>query len=284
MRPMTVAIGSFLCLALIGCDEPVRVGAPPSAAPPRPRAGAAVADAGVDGAVDAGPTAIGYRESDFVELGVVNRDPFRDFVVSVIGDSPVINPREVKLRNVALDQMRLIAVITGVPVPYAMVEDPEGVGHVISRGDYIGREDVVNSGGAEGMPIALNWRVDRIRDGEVVLTRDDPLHPDQPPLMRSMALRDRASDGTTQQGARSGVLSNTGSSTSGAGAPAPTPGVLVAPPTPPRTPPTPSRGDDSSSGGGAPRPPASAGSSGGSGGSNAPPARAPSIFGQGFSP
>jgi len=47
---------------------------------------------------------------------------------------------------------------------------------------------VIQTGGAEGMPATLNWRVDRIRPSEVVLTRTDPSAPDQPPLTRSIPL------------------------------------------------------------------------------------------------
>lgn len=278
----SLSIVAFLGVALsaVGCDEPVRL----SNAPARPvvRAGgpAARADAGVDGGADAGPVRAVYRENDFVELGVTNRDPFRDYVISMVATGVVENPRIVKMRDVSLDQMRLIAVITGVPVPYAMIEDPTGVGHWIVRGDYIGREDVVNAGGAEGMPIALNWRVDRIRDGEVVLTREDPLHPDQPPLMRSMTLRDRTRENAAEEGVRSGNLNNTGATPAATTVAAPTPGVLTPPPTPPRSPnstngaptPTPPAYPPP-----APTPPASTGTTTGT------PAR-PSIFGQGFSP
>lgn len=72
-----------------------------------------------------------------------------------------------------------------------MLVDPLGVGHVVERGDYIGRPEVVQAGtGAEGMPVTLNWRVDRIRPNEVVLTREDPTAPDRTPLARVIPLHD----------------------------------------------------------------------------------------------
>jgi len=40
------------------------------------------------------------------------------------------------------------------------------------------------------MPVTLNWRVDRIRPGSVVLTREDPTAPDKPPLTRVLPLHE----------------------------------------------------------------------------------------------
>ena len=98
--------------------------------------------------------------------------------------------RTVLLPTTGLDQMRLIAIISGVAQPRAMIVDPAGVGHVVERGDYIGRPEVVQTGGTEGMPVTLNWRVDRIRPNEVVLTREDPTAPNRPPLTRVIPLHE----------------------------------------------------------------------------------------------
>lgn len=225
-------------LGSVACNEPVQVGAPaptaarpggPGPAAPAAPGAPAPAAAPVDAGVDAGPHV--YRDEDFVEQDVINRDPFRDFVLSIQAQTMLASPRQVKMRNVSLDQMRLIAIISGIPVPYAMIQDPEGIGHVVVRGDYIGRDEVVNAGGADGMPIALNWRIDRIREGELILTREDPLHPDQPPLMRSMAIRDVGMEEADPGAVQQGQLGNTGA-TPVAGAAAPTPGGAFAAPTP----------------------------------------------------
>jgi type IV pilus assembly protein PilP len=97
--------------------------------------------------------------------------------------------RRVLLSEVAIDELRLIAIVTGLSQPRAMVLDQSSVGWVIKRGDYIGRAEVVQTGGAEGVPVTLNWRVDRIRENEVVLTREDPTAPNRPPLTRVIPLR-----------------------------------------------------------------------------------------------
>jgi len=215
----------------------VQVGPPPAASPvtgapadslPSPAPAVAEVDAGVD----AGPRV--FRDEDFVELDVVHRDPFRDYNQLLTQQMPVASAIPVKMRNVSLDQMRLIAVVSGVPVPYAMIVDPEGIGHVVVRGDYIGRPEVVNAGGADGLPVALNWKIDRIRPGEVVLSRADPMHPDQPPLMRSLLLRDSASDSDYTVGRVEGQLGNTGdgNAANAPDAPSPTGTFTPSPPDP----------------------------------------------------
>jgi hypothetical protein len=87
----------------------------------------------------------------------------------------------------AVESMRLIAVIGGLPRPKAMLLDPLGVGYVVERGDYIGRAKVLQTTGSVSM--TLNWRVDRIRENEVVLTRADPTDPTRPPLSRIIGMR-----------------------------------------------------------------------------------------------
>jgi type IV pilus assembly protein PilP len=48
---------------------------------------------------------------------------------------------------------------------------------------------VVHAGGPGGVDYELNWRVDRIREGDLVLVREDPAHADVPPATRVIALR-----------------------------------------------------------------------------------------------
>ena len=46
------------------------------------------------------------------------------------------------------------------------------------------------------MAVTLNWRVDRIRPNEVVLTREDPTAPNRPPLTRIIPLHTEDEDAT----------------------------------------------------------------------------------------
>jgi len=150
-----------------------------------PAKGQATADAA---SADSGP--IIYADDDFSELDIQNRDPFRSYAKAFKAQAAAPAQRRVLLPSTSLDEMKLIAIVTGIATPRAMLTDTAQVGHVIRRGDYIGRPEVVQTGGSEGMPVTLNWRVDRIRPGSVVLTREDPTAPDKPPLTRVMPLHE----------------------------------------------------------------------------------------------
>jgi type IV pilus assembly protein PilP len=131
-----------------------------------------------------------YNDEDFAELDIQNRDPFRSYARVFRAQAAAPAQRRVLLPSTSLDEMKLIAIVTGITTPRAMLTDTANVGHVIRSGDYIGRPEVVKTGGSEGMPVTLNWRVDRIRPGSVVLTREDPSSPDKPPLTRVMPLHE----------------------------------------------------------------------------------------------
>jgi len=131
-----------------------------------------------------------FSDEDFTELDIQNRDPFRSYAKAFKAQAAAPAQRRVLMPSTSLDEMNLIAIVTGIATPRAMLTDTAAVGHVVRRGDYIGRPEVVQTGGAEGMPVTLNWRVDRIRPGSVVLTREDPSSPDKPPLTRVMPLHE----------------------------------------------------------------------------------------------
>ena len=128
-----------------------------------------------------------YRDDDFVE-SERNRDPFRSYVTAFKARAPDQIQRRVVMSTTAIEEMQLIAIIGGIPRPKAMLKDPLGVGHVVERGMYIGRPKVIQATGSVAM--TLNWRVDRIRDNEVVLTRQDPTDPSRPPLTRVIPLHE----------------------------------------------------------------------------------------------
>ncbi|MBC7051905.1 hypothetical protein G6O46_23110, partial [Salmonella enterica subsp. enterica serovar Enteritidis] len=66
--------------------------------------------------------------------------------------------------------------------------DPGGKGWVLKRGDFVGRPEIVHSGGANGADYQLNWRVDKVRDGDLVFLREDPAQPGIPPASRVVTL------------------------------------------------------------------------------------------------
>ncbi len=186
---MNVKLPQALLLAIAlcsGCEDQAPPGALPGGA--APDGGAAPVAAAKP--VEASPRAPlpNYRDTDFVESDR-NRDPFRTFVSELKAKTPLVAQRAVIMPTTEIDEMRLIAIITGISQPRAMLVDPKGVGYVTARGDFVGKADIVQGGGTESLPISLNWRVDRIRENEIVLAREDPSAPNRPPLTKVIPLR-----------------------------------------------------------------------------------------------
>jgi type IV pilus assembly protein PilP len=160
-----------LPFAVVACDDK------PPPKPPAPVAAPVAATATVAPvATKAGPE---YAESDFLENDR-NRDPFRAYL-ELFGDTagskrPQKTDRRVVLSQYPLEELKLAAIVQGGDYPRAMVIPPSGKGSVIKRGDFVGHADVVHTGGTNGTDYLVNWRVDRIREGDVVLVREDPAH------------------------------------------------------------------------------------------------------------
>jgi type IV pilus assembly protein PilP len=148
---------------------------------------AAAKGAGKATATDNTPEVIVYKDDDFVS-SIRNRDPFESYTVQFKAKAPDEMQRRVIMSTTGIDEMRLIAIVTGMAQPKAMLVDPAGVGHVVQRGDYVGSPKVIQATGSVSM--AINWRVDRIRDNEVVLTQQDPTDPTRAALTKIIPLRD----------------------------------------------------------------------------------------------
>ena len=188
------ATSLVLLLVLAGCDdEPIQVGRHRSNTPQQ---AAELPDAG--GLPDSGIRIVQHPDEDFVD-GETNRDPFRNYAAMfIVRPPPGETGRLVKLVDTGIDEMHLIGIVTGVANPYAMLVDRHGVGWTVRRGDYVGRSEVVQAGGTEELPVTLNWRVERIRPSEVVLTREDPTAPNRPPLTRIIPLREAGDEEAEQ--------------------------------------------------------------------------------------
>lgn len=174
------------CL-LMGCDSSDAVISNNGTPPPPPSTGAVPSSAAVPAQAETITRA--YRDSDFVE-SEQNRDPFRNYANELRVKAPVVAQRLVLMPDTGIDEMRLIAIISGIEQPRAMIVDQRGVGYVTTRGDFVGKADVVQGGGSESLPVALNWRIDRIRVNEVVLAREDPSAPNRPPLTKVIPLHE----------------------------------------------------------------------------------------------
>ena len=187
--PLLLALTSF------GCSDPPVVSAPsapaasqPAAAAPGPGPGPAAAASG--GVAATPPPKVEVQENEFSE-SERSRDPFRSFAKNFAQDTKahVKSQREVILSQYALDELKLIGIVTRAEPAKAMLVDPTGKGFVIQRGQFVGRPDVVQAAGATGTVYEINWRVDRIRSSDVVLIREDPSNPDVPSATRVIPLR-----------------------------------------------------------------------------------------------
>lgn len=187
----------WLLWLISGCGEDIPVTTSRSLGP----AGTALKATKTDGDEADGDEAGEFRfgEDDFIETQG-NRDPFRSFMDAFVSKLVSTPQRAVVMSTASIDEMRLVALVNAASEDYAMVVDSAGVGYTLRRGDYVGRSEVIQVGGAEGVPVTLNWRVDRIRPDALVLSREDPMGPNKPPLIKAIPLHDT----TASQGQRSG--------------------------------------------------------------------------------
>jgi len=180
-----------LLAALSGCSDPPIITSSPL---PSGSAAAAQAAPAASGAIAVGaagaPPKVEVQETEFTE-SARSRDPFRSFAKSFAQDvkASVHSQRHVILSQYALDELKLIGIVTRAEPAKAMLVDPTGKGFVIQRGQFVGRADVVQAAGTSGTVYEINWRVDRIRPSDVVLIREDPSNPDVPSATRVIPLR-----------------------------------------------------------------------------------------------
>ncbi len=191
---------SLLMVLIVGCGED----APP---PPPPPTGAE-AQAGPQGQPGQAPGAAGGKrgtaeptdlpplpapdihERDFLE-SPTNRDPFRNFA-DAFAPKPATAEvakvqRDVLVSRFALEELKISGIVLGT-ASRVLVTDPTGLGWVLRVGDFVGRSEVIRSGGAGAGEVAVNWRLDRIRENDVVFVRETP-DPAAPPTTRVLSLR-----------------------------------------------------------------------------------------------
>ncbi len=183
---------SVLALAMCLVPGAIACGESKTTAPPPPPSHVAPVASTSPSALPPELSGPEYTENDFVESDR-NRDPFRSFIVQ---NQPVnkqaLNQRKVELAQYSIDELKLVAIVQGSDQPRAMFVDPTGKGTVVYKGTFVCRPEVVHIGGSNGPEYQLNWRIDRIRDGDVVLIREDPAQPAIPPATRVIPLHPEA--------------------------------------------------------------------------------------------
>jgi len=189
--PLALCLAGFGFAVACGSSGPAASPFADAAPPPPPGRGPSAVVAAPSASA---PTAkVEFHEEDFSETER-SRDPFRSFakLFADQGKTRVKSQRQVLLDHYAIDDLKLIGLVTHTDTPRAMLLDPTGRGWVVTRGQFIGRSEVVHAGGPGGVDYELNWKVDRIREGDMVLVREDPAHADIAPASRVIALRTEA--------------------------------------------------------------------------------------------
>jgi type IV pilus assembly protein PilP len=152
-RPNLCALLATLAL-VAGCGEAKKAKAP---AEPRP------ASTAVAKAEEKPQPAV--AEWSYSSAG--KRDPFRSFLAEVAESSHAMAQRcPTPLGRFELEQLKLVAVITGLDDPVAMVEAPNGIGYSVRRGACVGRNGGVVSAVRGGEVVVAEWatRADGTRD------------------------------------------------------------------------------------------------------------------------
>lgn len=190
-----VALLPALALAVAcGSDKP-KTAAPASNAAAAPAAAAPAASAAAKPAASGSAAASAsagraeFHEEDFAE-SERSRDPFRSYslIFGNKNNGSTHGQRAVMLERYSVEQLKLVALVTHTDEPRAMLVDPTGRGTVVTRGQYVGRAEMVKGGGDQGAEYELNWRVDRIRETDVLLVREDSAHPEIAPATKTITL------------------------------------------------------------------------------------------------
>ncbi len=187
LLPLALVAGAC-ALGLLGvaCSTPVQPAPPAPAASAAPKP-AAVASASASASGSA--IALTFNEGDFTESDS-NRDPFHDFGRAFLpaSDTKAVPQYTVILDKFGIDELKLVAIVNSGDGPRAMFIDPHGKGWTVMRGMHIGRGENVKLGTGTLTSYPLYWKIDRIKENEVVLVREDSLHPEVAPTYREIPL------------------------------------------------------------------------------------------------
>jgi type IV pilus assembly protein PilP len=194
LRNLCSAVGVVALSLPLACGEDVIQSTGTAAGSAAPKGSAAPPRSAAAAGPDAGAPKIEFQEAEFAETEK-SRDPFRSYGTLFVEEakSRVKSQRQVLLDQYSVDELKLVGIVTRIQPAKAMLVDPSGKGHVVHRGQLIGRPELVQAGASSRASYEINWRVDRIRDGDIVLVREDPANPDVPSATRVIPLRPEGS-------------------------------------------------------------------------------------------
>ena len=106
------------------------------------------------------------KDQDFIDSDESNRDPFKPFLRLFV-DKGTPHARQVPalFEKFALEELALIAIVSGDAQPRAMFRDPAGLGQTVKRGDYISK---------------VGARITKILSDRVILEMNEPTQSGEP--------------------------------------------------------------------------------------------------------
>jgi len=152
-------------IALVACGGPKR---------PAPAATKEAKPVAATAAAEEAPAKAKPAEPDYSYSSVGKRDPFRSYLAEIAQETNAFASRcNTPLGRYDLQQLKLVAVITGLEDPVAMVEAPTGVGYTIRRGACIGKNGGVVAAVRTGEVVVSEWavRADGSRDATETVIR-----------------------------------------------------------------------------------------------------------------
>jgi type IV pilus assembly protein PilP len=163
-RAVLAALAGAVLLAGVACgSKPKKPAAAPAAAAPVEAAAAAPAEAAAE-----------PSKPEWSYSSVGKRDPFRSFLSELDKEAGSLATRcATPLGRFELEQLRLVAVVTGLEDPVAMVEAPTGVGYSVRRGACIGKNGGAVAAVRTGELVVSEWatRADGSRDRTQTIIR-----------------------------------------------------------------------------------------------------------------
>ena len=129
---------SLLPVGIAACGGPT-----PTAAPAAAPAKTVVAKADGPKPVAATPATEAPPPFIYTYVPAGKRDPFRNPLEELEAQGKTENPTTTcnqPLCRWDLDQLKLVGVVSGMSNPLGMVEDPQGVGHMVRRNTFMGKK------------------------------------------------------------------------------------------------------------------------------------------------
>jgi Tfp pilus assembly protein PilP len=100
------------------------------------------------------------KDLDFIDSDETNRDPFKSFFRAFVEKGPSrLRQVPALFEKFALEELGLIAIVSGDAQPRAMFRDPSGLGQTVKRGDYISK---------------VGARITKILSDRVILEMNEP--------------------------------------------------------------------------------------------------------------